>query len=74
MVFLFYLVKVQTEPNVCTFHVMSFRELRVRYTTERIASDNFSLCIIKKKEVPPLSKYSQSSPAQTRIIFPESSL
>ena len=47
--FLFYLVKVQTEPDVCTLNAVCFRDLRINYKTERIASDNFSLFIIKEK-------------------------
>ena len=39
--FKYYPVKVQAEPDTCTFHVMCFRDLRISKTTERIVSENF---------------------------------
>jgi hypothetical protein len=46
---MFYPVKVQTQPDVCTFLAMAYRELRTAsYTVERTASDN-SKCAVWTK-------------------------
>jgi hypothetical protein len=65
MLFPFYPVKEQTQPDICTPHAVCFLNLRIGYTAERIAADNFK-CAVKKKLR--LSKYPPSSPDQ--IIFP----
>jgi hypothetical protein len=41
MLFLFYPVKVQTEPDLCNTHAVFFRNLRIGYTTGRIEADSF---------------------------------
>ena len=40
MLFKYCPVKVQGEPDTCTFHVMCFRDLRMSKTTERIVAEN----------------------------------
>jgi len=39
MLFIFYPVNVQTQPDIFSLDAMCFRDLRVSYTTEQIASD-----------------------------------
>jgi len=49
MLFLFYPVNMQIQPDVFSLHAMCFRDLRVSYTTERIASDSCYMCRLEKK-------------------------
>jgi len=51
MLLVFYPVKVQTEPDICSFYTMCFRDVRLGYTTERIASDSFKMYHLGRKKI-----------------------
>jgi hypothetical protein len=68
MLFLFYQVNVQIQPDIRSLNAMCFRDLRVSYTTERIAPDSCYMFRLKKI-VLILSTYSQSFQPKTGIIF-----
>jgi hypothetical protein len=48
MLFLFYPVNLQIQLDVFGLHTMCFRDLRVSYTAERIASDSCYMCRLEE--------------------------
>jgi hypothetical protein len=56
MLFKYFPVKVQAEPNTCIFHVMCFRDLRISKTTERIVSENFAVAMAQPSQRQPATK------------------
>ena len=53
---------------------MQFRDLRVSYRTERIASDNFEMCCLEERNFRLYVNIHNLTPAITKSTFPESSV
>jgi hypothetical protein len=71
MLFLFYLVKVQTKPDICSCHAMCSKSYVQTVQLNELFGQFLNVPSIRKK-VTFLVKYSQSFPGSKRMIFYES--